>query len=686
MKPEVYGCDLSGSEIVPMLIQACFGRTHFLGGLRIRTINRSSLIRFALLCGLLLVAVAAGAADKTLNASQTGPGSVSLTEYFAVLEDPGRSLTLADVQAPDMASRFKGGLAPAEGVSYGFTRSAYWLRLHLSNSSDQAIDRMLEVSYAVLSDLDFHHPGADGAYQSVTTGVRAPFSTRPHPGRFFVFPLTLPAHTEQVVYLRVRTDSAMLVPAKLWTPAEFHVYQREDQALQAWYFGMASAMILFNLLLFIALKDSAYLLYVGFALFTVLSISAVNGLGKKYLWPDSTQWANVAASVCYVGMYVALLLLMRRMLNTKETSPWVDLMTKLLIGLNLILPIGAVISPQTFAFPVRLLLGATGLLTLLLAVYCAVFKRQRIAMIFVTAYFMFVLGPILVGMKLMKALPVNFLTTNAILIGSVLEMLLMAFALAYRFNMIRSQATQAVEQANVNLEERLRLREADLIQSHQRLLEIERHQTLSEERQRLMQDMHDGMGSSLTSALRVVERGRMDEAQVAQVLKDCIDDLKLAIDSMEPVEADLLLLLATLRFRLGPRLESTGVALRWEVQDIPALDWLDPRSSLHILRILQEAFSNILKHTNATEIRVSTCADAFGIMVTISDNGQGFAVERALKSKGKGLPNQLRRAQAVGAEVRWDSDSSGTCLTLFLPFQRREQPEDRAVKVHQEWS
>ena len=214
-------------------------------------------------------------------------------------------------------------------------------------------------------------------------------------------------------------------------------------------------------------------------------------------------------------------------------------------------------------------------------------------------------------------------------------------------------------------------RSAELTQSHQRLREIELRQTLSQERQRLMQDIHDGLGSSLTSALRVVEHGHIDETEVAQVLKGCIDDLKLAIDSMEPVEADLLLLLATLRFRLGPRLESTGIALRWEVQDIPALDWLDPKNSLHILRILQEAFTNIIKHTNATEIRVATGADADGIMVTITDNGQGFAVERALKSGGKGLPNQMRRAQSIGAEVKWDSDDSGTRLTLRLPITRQ---------------
>jgi signal transduction histidine kinase len=227
-----------------------------------------------------------------------------------------------------------------------------------------------------------------------------------------------------------------------------------------------------------------------------------------------------------------------------------------------------------------------------------------------------------------------------------------------------------VEQLNAGLAQRLRTREAELAESYERLRKVEQQQMLSNERQRLMQDMHDGLGSSLISAIRSVEHGGMSDEEMSQTLKGCVDDLKLAIDSMEPVEADLLLLLATLRFRLEPRLEGTGVKLRWEVRELPALDWLDPSNALHILRILQEAFANILKHTEASEIRVSTAAADDGVAVTIADNGQGFDLASALARGGKGLQNQLRRARFVDGKVDWVSDASGTRLTLWLPQTR----------------
>jgi signal transduction histidine kinase len=231
-------------------------------------------------------------------------------------------------------------------------------------------------------------------------------------------------------------------------------------------------------------------------------------------------------------------------------------------------------------------------------------------------------------------------------------------------------AIAEVELVNVSLAVRLKARESELDASHRRLREIEMRQTISDERQRLMQDMHDGLGSSLISAIRSVERGDLSDARVSQILKDCLDDLKLTIDSMEPVDADLLLLLATLRFRLDPRLEGTGVNLRWEVREMPALPWMNPSSALHILRIVQESIANILRHTRATEIHVSTAVHENGVCIRIGDNGQGFDQETVFaQGAGRGLQNQRRRAAALEGKVQWQSGPQGTMFTLWLPLE-----------------
>lgn len=228
-------------------------------------------------------------------------------------------------------------------------------------------------------------------------------------------------------------------------------------------------------------------------------------------------------------------------------------------------------------------------------------------------------------------------------------------------------AVDDVEQANAHLAERLREREAELAVNYAQLREVQQRETLSRERQRLMQDIHDGMGSQLISALKVAEAGKLSEPQMALVLRECIDDLKLTVDSLEPVEADLLLL-ATLRYRLLPRLRDSSLSLRWEVIDVPPLEWLDPRSALHILRILQEGISNVMQHAGATELRVATAREADGVAVVLLDNGRGFTAQPE-GATGHGLSNMVRRARAIGGKVTWEAAQGGTRFRLWLPLK-----------------
>jgi signal transduction histidine kinase len=623
-----------------------------------------------LLGGLLLQSVNTYAADKVLETSVLDQEPVSLTVYLQVLEDPSQTLTFADVQKPDVASRFKGDNSPAAALNYGYTDSAYWLRLSLSNTGDRPAVRMLELDNPELEHIQFFQPDKDGAYRSVVTGGVLPFATRPYLNNNYVFPITLEEHSRQVFYLRINSHR-VTIPARLWTPQAFHVKERNYYIGQAWYFGMVTAMVIFYFFIFLVFRSVIYLHYVGFVICAAFVIATQNGLTKEFLPFDSYKWSSISFSISYSLSMFASLVVTRSMLSTRYFVPRLDRLLKIFAGLFLLNILANITQEQIFVKTLTLLVFSSLMLTMVTVAYCAL-RRQRIAYFAIVAFTLPTLGSVMMVLRNLQILPSNALTSNGLQIGSALEMLLLAFALADRFNMIRRKAMNDVKQANAYLEERLKVREAELTATHTKLREVEQRQTLTQERQRLMQDMHDGLGSSLVSALRVVEHGRMNEGEVALVLKGCIDDLKLAIDSMEPVEADLLLLLATFRYRLGPRLENTGITLHWEVKSIPKIEWLDPKNALHILRILQEVFTNIIKHTQATIIRVATCVEHDHVVVTIVDNGQGFDLEQALERGGKGLSNQMRRAESIGAEIKWKSNNQGTCCELWLPIWRRQ--------------
>jgi signal transduction histidine kinase len=222
------------------------------------------------------------------------------------------------------------------------------------------------------------------------------------------------------------------------------------------------------------------------------------------------------------------------------------------------------------------------------------------------------------------------------------------------------------ERLNVELERRVADKTAEVERNAVRLRELASEAAVAAERQRIMGDMHDGIGAALISTLSLVEGGSARHADVATALRECIDDLRLAIDSLEPADGDLAPVLGGLRYRLEPRLRAQGITLDWQVQDLPTLAYLTPQKVLHVLRILQEAFTNVLKHAQARRIRVATAVDAGRVSIEVSDDGRGF--DGAPSARGHGLANMRNRAKAIGGDLRIQPSAAGTTLSLSLPI------------------
>lgn len=208
---------------------------------------------------------------------------------------------------------------------------------------------------------------------------------------------------------------------------------------------------------------------------------------------------------------------------------------------------------------------------------------------------------------------------------------------------------------------------AELRIAHRSEIELERLRSAQEERERMMEDMHDGLGSALLSTLVLLERKELSVSAAADVVRECVDDLRLIVDSREPAARDLSTLVGMFRYRLQPRVQAAGIRVRWRMDDLPSSPQLDSTNSLHLLRILQEAVTNSLKHSGASTIDLSTRQTDTSIEVTVTDDGSGFDEQRAFP--GRGLANVRSRARRLGATLTVASEPGcGTTLTLQLPM------------------
>lgn len=229
-------------------------------------------------------------------------------------------------------------------------------------------------------------------------------------------------------------------------------------------------------------------------------------------------------------------------------------------------------------------------------------------------------------------------------------------------------ARRATENLNRELEERVRVKAAELERSHERLRAADAAEALTAERERIMRDMHDGVGSQLIAARQLAEQGTLDTRELTALLDECIDDLRLMIDSLEPTDGDLVTVLGNLRYRLTERLARQGLTMRWEMSALPPVDGLAPRDILQILRVVQEAVANIVKHARATEVVFTGGASPDGrcALLCVADNGRGFGTA-STAPRGRGLRNMAQRASAVGGRLTVDAGPHGTRVTLELP-------------------
>lgn len=441
-----------------------------------------------------------------LDAAALPHGALSLTPYLTVLEDPRAALDLDVVRG--RAAEFRGSGKADGALSFGYTRSAYWLRVVLRNPTDRPLDRMLEISNARLSDIQFYRPDAHGRYHVQRTGSALPYATRPYPNRYYVFPLELAPHAEEEIYVRVWSEGAKLIPVTLWEPVAYTAYERQDYLVQGAYFGTAIAMMLFNLVLFLTLRDRLYLLYIAFVFFAVMALSSQNGLAHEWLWRGASgSWPNKAASIGFSLSAAMLVVFMRRMINTRAVVPRLDWILRALLVFFLAGPVATLFFYVETAQQIGLAWAVCSPLIMVIGVVCA-FKRQRSAYYFTAAFVLLLIGNSSSSLAALALLPHNALTNYGPQIGSCFEMLMLAFALADRVHVMRREK-EAAQRESMAAQSNL----IAGLQASERMLELRVEQRTYE-----LQTANDHLAAlSMTDGLTgIANRRRFDELLAAE--------------------------------------------------------------------------------------------------------------------------------------------------------------------------
>jgi two-component system, sensor histidine kinase LadS len=434
------------------------------------------------------LALLAGAAQATpvLVLDETTPARIELRAHLGMLHDPGAGMGAAAVRANAMQFQ---PLTPGSGLNFGYTRGAVWLKLQLRSALPAISEWRIELDYASLDHAELHDLSAPTQH----AGDRVAFGARSIAHRNPVFALTLAPGETRELLLRVQSEGSLTVNPSLWRARAYQSHSENSYAAFALYFGMLLALAGYNFLLYVALRDRAYLYYVLFVISVGTGIASIYGLAGQYLWPDSVDWSNRALVVSFALSGVVGPLFARDFLGTAARVPrW-----------HFALAVGAwlhvaMVAVGLFA-PMRTGMQTMSVCTLIncmLMLGCGIDCARRGfpgARLYVLAWTVLLLGGMLMALRNFGLLPTHFLTLHGMQIGSALEMLLLSFALANRFNQIKLEKAQAqaqtlaaqqqllasLQQHERELEQRVAERTAALAVANERLNVMALHDTLT---------------------------------------------------------------------------------------------------------------------------------------------------------------------------------------------------------------
>lgn len=223
------------------------------------------------------------------------------------------------------------------------------------------------------------------------------------------------------------------------------------------------------------------------------------------------------------------------------------------------------------------------------------------------------------------------------------------------------------EMANIGMAREIETYKAELALLSRKEQALAVQQAASAERLHWMQEIHDGLGSHLIAARFLADKatdpGGLDA--VRESIDDSLEDLRELVESLSPEQSTLPSLLGALRYRIAPRYERAGLRLLWSVDPMIEAAELSPADALNVQRITQEALTNILKHAQATTVRVHIFTRGSSIVLRIEDDGRGFDPD--LPYPGRGIENMKKRARDCKGELTLTPIDPGMRVELSLP-------------------
>jgi signal transduction histidine kinase len=394
---------------------------------------------FLMLPLLLLFPLAGTLYAATPVVLEEGKGVYPLGLYLEYLEDKNKKFSIENIGS---SSSFV--TSERESPNFGFTSSVLWVRFTIKVPEGNKTQWYLEVGYPLLDNIKLYIPERNGTYTVKEGGDSMSFDHREVEYQKFVFSLKNDPGL-YTYYLNVETTSSLSIPLAVLSEEKLLSEMNRHQMLYGIFYGSLIIMILFNLLLAIYTRDYTYYYYVLYIISFIMVSLSMSGTGFQYLWRSIPQLNDMVPSTLFFCFFW-IMIFTRSFLQTKV----VPVFDSFLILTILISAVGFCLSPF-IAYPLGIRIGAAYAIFLVplsvMAGVISLWKGIRQARFYLIAFGFFLAGVLLSALNRFGILPSTIFTVWSFQIGSLMQIVLLSFALGDRINILKREKEKAQSEA-----------------------------------------------------------------------------------------------------------------------------------------------------------------------------------------------------------------------------------------------
>ncbi len=405
---------------------------------------------------LLCLSHFASAIDKVVIDEKFAPRLIG--ENISVIEDKTNQL-----QFKDIVGRTDFKQNTQQIANFQVTESSFWLKFTVNNINN-ARKNYIEVVQPILEEVDLYYPDSSNTYQVVHSGLKYPFGQRKYSSTNFLFDLNLKPGEEKTYYMLIRGKEQVLAPVRIVDQDSYYTDATNRNIWFGIYCGIILVMFLYNVFVYISIREKSYIYYVLHTLFVGLTQASLTGFTFKYLWPNSPWFANYSIFLFTSLVSIVGVQFLIEFMRLRKTSPRLFMVLKVFQSIYLIYMITSLMGFYSFTYKAILPTQSTIALVILgISVYLYRQGFQE-AKYYLIGWSSLMLGIIVYVSKDFGAIPYNNFTVYSLLFGSAAEVTLLSFALADKINIYRREKEHSQEQALLALQENERIiREQNVI-------------------------------------------------------------------------------------------------------------------------------------------------------------------------------------------------------------------------------